>query len=124
MSQPAIDDKYVYMAYPGNDGSHHLACMTLEKGEEVWDVRIAGDLISAPIINDGSVYITCFDGTVYRHKTKDGKLVWSQQKNATCAPLIYNKKVFLSLRQEQKVGKDSVKQYEGLATLNNDTGRT
>jgi len=122
MSQPAIDDKYVYMAYPSNDGSHHLACMTLEKGEEVWDVRIAGDLISAPIINDGSVYITCFDGTVYRHKTKDGKLVWSQQKNATCAPLIYNKKVFLSLRQEQKVGKDSVKQYEGLATLNNDNG--
>jgi Ca-activated chloride channel family protein len=123
MSQPAADDENVYMAYPGNDGSHHLACMTLKQGKEVWDVNIAGDLISAPVINNGSVYITCFDGTVYRYNAKNGKLIWSQKKHATCAPTIYDNRIFLSLRQEQKIGKDSVKQYEGVATLDNDDGK-
>ena len=122
MSQPALDDESVYMAYPGGDGSHHLACMKLESGEEVWDAKIAGDLISAPIIYNNSVYITCFDGTVYRYNSKNGKLVWSQEKKATCAPTIYNDRIFVSLRQEQKVGEDSVEQYEGLATLKNADG--
>jgi outer membrane protein assembly factor BamB len=123
MSQPAVDDENVYMAYPGEDGYHHLACMKLSDGSSVWDVRIAGDLISAPIIDKQSVYITCFDGTVYRYNTKNGKLVWSQEKQATCAPTIYDDKIFVSLRQEQKISEDSVKQYEGLATLNNDDGK-
>jgi len=122
MSQPAIDDEYVYMAYPGSDGSHHLACMKLKDGKQIWDAKIAGDLISAPIIDNGSVYITCFDGTVYRYSTKNGQLIWSQQKNATCAPTIYENQVFLSLRQEKKIGVDSVMQYEGLATLDTKSG--
>jgi len=122
MSQPAVDDENVYMAYPGNDGYHHLASMKLENGKNVWDVKIAGDLISSPIISKGSVYITCFDGTVYRYNTADGKLLWSQQKNATCAPTIYNDRIFLTLRQTKQVGKDSIKQYEGVVTLNNTNG--
>jgi Ca-activated chloride channel family protein len=122
MSQPAIDEKYVYMAYPGSDGHHHLACMTLEHGKEVWDVPIAGDLISAPIIEKNSVYITCFDGTVYRYHTSDGKLVWSQKNNATCAPTIVDDRIFVSLRDEVKVGDDSVVQYEGIATLSDESG--
>ncbi len=123
MSQPAADDQYVYMAYPGNDGTHHLACMTLAHGKPVWDVKIAGDLISAPIIDKGSVYITCFDGTIYRYARETGKLVWSDSKQATSAPTIYEDKVFVSLRQTEKVGQDKVKQYEGLATLDNATGK-
>jgi Ca-activated chloride channel family protein len=123
MSQPAVDDENVYMAYPGGDGYHHLACMKLNDGNPVWDVKIAGDLISAPIIDKRSVYITCFDGTVYRYNTKNGKLVWSQKKQATCAPTIYNDKIFISLRQEDKISDDSIKQYEGLTTLNNDDGK-
>ena len=119
MSQPAADDKNVYMAYPGNDGYHRLACMKLEDGTAIWDVRINGDLVSAPIIDKGSVYITCFDGTMYRYNTKDGKLLWSQQKKATCAPTVYNNRIFVSLREEVKTDKDSIKQYEGIATFEN-----
>lgn len=123
MSQPAVDENYVYMAYPGNDGHHHLACMTLTEGKEVWDVKIAGDLISAPILDKNSVYITCFDGTVYRYKTSDGKLVWSQKKNATCAPTIYDDRIFISLREQEKTSSDSVKQFEGIATMDNRDGK-
>jgi outer membrane protein assembly factor BamB len=122
MSQPAVDDHNVYMAYPGQDGFHHLACMTLDEGKPVWDVKIAGDLISAPIIDKGSVYITCFDGKVYRYQTNDGSLIWTQEKNATCAPTIYNDRIFLSLRQEKQLTSDSTVQYEGIATLDNRDG--
>jgi len=122
MSQPAIDDEYVYMAYPGSDGHHHLACMTLKEGKEIWDVQIAGDLISAPIIEKKSVYITCFDGTVYRYRSDSGKLVWSQKKNATCAPTIVDDRIFVSLRDEVKVSEDSILQYEGIATLSDEDG--
>ncbi len=123
MSQPAVDDEHVYMAYPGNDGHHHLACMTLQEGKEIWDVKIAGDLISAPVIDNGSVYVTCFDGTIYRYTTKTGSLVWSQKRNATCAPAIYDGRIFVSLREELKVNEDSVKQYEGIATLSDEDGK-
>lgn len=123
MSQPAVDDENVYMAYPGSDGVHHLACMRLIDGKSVWDAKINGDLISAPIIDKGSVYITCFDGTVYRYDAASGKLIWSQEKKATCAPTIYNEQIFVSLRQEVKTGKDSVKQFEGMATLDNASGK-
>lgn len=122
MSQPACDDDNVYMAYPGSDGCHHLACMRLADGTTVWDAKINGDLISAPIIDKGSVYITCFDGTIYRYSSKEGKLLWSQQKFATCAPTIFNDRVFVSLRQAVKVANDSIKQYEGLASLTNARG--
>ena len=122
MSQPALDDENVYMAYPGSDGYHHLGCMKLKDGANVWDVKIAGDLISAPIVDKGSVYITCFDGTVYRYEAKTGKLIWSQQKNATCAPTIFNDRVFVTLREAVKVSKDTTKQYEGVATLDNTNG--
>jgi outer membrane protein assembly factor BamB len=96
--------------------------MTLENGNEVWDVKIAGDLISAPIVYNGSVYITCFDGTVYRYRAHNGELLWSQAKQATCAPTLYDDRIFVSLRQSEMVDYDSVIQYEGLATLHNEDG--
>ncbi len=123
MSQPAVDDRHVYMAYPGKDGHHRLACMALKDGKEIWDTQIAGDLISAPIVDHGSVYITCFDGTIYRYNAQTGGLIWSQKKNATCAPTIYEGKIFVSLREEVKVADDSVKQYEGITTLNMEDGK-
>ncbi|KPK70508.1 hypothetical protein AMJ87_08725 [candidate division WOR_3 bacterium SM23_60] len=123
MSQPAVDDHNVYMVYPGSDGSHHLACMRLESGDDLWDTKIAGDVVSAPILDNGSVYLTCFDGTVYRYNAAHGDLIWSQKKNATCAPTIYDNRIFVSLREERSVGSDSVTQYEGLVTLDNTTGK-
>lgn len=122
MSQPAVDEENVFMAYPGNDGSHYLACMKLKTCKDIWNAKIAGDLISAPVIYRGSVYITCFDGTVYRYDKTNGKLIWSVKKNATCAPTIYNDRIFVSMREAQQVGKDTVKQYEGIASLDNNTG--
>jgi Ca-activated chloride channel family protein len=108
-----------------NTESCIIYVLRAKTGEKVWEKWLGDPLMSQPAIDDeyvyGSVYITCFDGTVYRHNTKDGKLVWSQKKQATCAPTIYNNRIFVSLRQELKDG-DKIKQYEGMATLDDRDG--
>lgn len=125
MSQPAIADGWVYMAYPGQDGHHYLACMGLESGKVRWKTKIIGDLISAPIIYEDAVYITTLEGTIYRYETKDGALAWSEKRNGTCAPWVYDDKIYVSLREERE-GKtpDSMKdQYEGFANLDTKDGK-
>ena len=125
MSQPAVADGWVYMAYPGKDGNHYLACMNLETGKERWKAKIVGDLITAPVIYEGSVYITTLEGTVYRYRTKDGKLVWSDKRNATCAPWIYKDKIYVSMREEREgdTPDEEKKQYEGMANLDIKDGK-
>ena len=96
MSQPAIAEGRVYMAYPGKDGSHHLACLGLRDGKDLWDQKIEGDIIAAPILHEGSVYLTTLDGTLYRYGTVDGKLAWSEKRDATSPPWIWKDQVLVS----------------------------
>ncbi len=124
MSQPAIANGRVYMAYPGQDGNHYLACMNLEDGKDLWKTKIIGDLITAPIIYDGSVYITTLEGTLYRYSAKSGELFWAEKKNATSAPWIWKGKVFVSLREEEDAPDGEGKQqYEGMVNLDVEDGR-
>jgi Ca-activated chloride channel family protein len=124
MSQPAIHDGWVYMAYPGQDGNHYLACMKLETGEDRWKAKIVGDLITAPIVHDGSVYITTLEGTMHRYNERSGELLWSEKKSATSAPWLYKGKIYVSLREEEAVpDSGSKKQFEGMANLDVKDGR-
>ncbi|MCK4594215.1 PQQ-binding-like beta-propeller repeat protein [bacterium] len=123
MAQPAIQGDYIYMTYPGGDGHHHLTCRKLETGETIWDQPIIGEVITAPIIADGSVYAACLEGTVYRFDAKDGDIVWKEQMNATCAPFVYSGEVYVSQRQEgDETDEYGQVQYEGLARLDSESG--
>ena len=51
------------------EGDLRLA-MTLETGKKIWESSIKGDIISSPVVSNGSVYATTFDGTVYRFKDR------------------------------------------------------
>jgi len=95
MSQPAIAAGVIYMAYPGA-GGHHLIALGLKDGKTVFDTKIAGDIISAPVVDGDSVYLTTFDGTVYRHRTSDGKVLWSKKMSGTSAPWIAAGEVHVS----------------------------
>ncbi len=88
MSQPAVHGGVVYMAYPGPDGQHRLIALRLADGKEVFQQRIAGDIISAPVVEGDSVYLTTTDGTVYRHALADGRLLFKKEMHATSAPFI------------------------------------
>lgn len=101
MSQPAIGDGKVFMAFPAS-GGHRLVAFELRTGHELWRVPLAGDIISAPVLHGDSVYASTFNGTVYRHRTSDGGLAWREDYRATSAPWLYGNEVFVSHREDRE----------------------
>jgi outer membrane protein assembly factor BamB len=99
MSQPAIADGRLYMAFPAG-GGHRLIAFELRSGRELWRVPIASDVISAPIAYGDSVFATTFDGTVYRFRSTDGGLAWREAYHATSAPWLWGDQVFVSHRED------------------------
>jgi Ca-activated chloride channel family protein len=87
MSQPAVADGVVYMAYPGQ-GGHKLIAMSLQNGATRWEAPIAGDVISAPVIAKDAVFLSTNDGTVYKILREDGRVAWTKPMHATSAPFV------------------------------------
>jgi Ca-activated chloride channel family protein len=119
MSMPAAAGGKVYMAYPDSKGDrkHYLACFDLKAGRELWKHEIAGDIISAPVVDNDHVLLATLDGTLYSFKAT-GKLAWQEKKNATCAPVFALGELYFSCREEttiQKDGKPVPQQTETLA---------
>src|SRR5262249_51671441 len=116
MSMPAISAGKVYMAFPNSKGDrqHYLACFELKTGKEFWKKPIAGEIITAPTVTDGKVYLSTLEGTVYCFGQHDGELIWKEKKNATSAPLVWNNQCYFGRRSELTVKKDGreVKQQE------------
>ncbi|HJZ65910.1 MAG TPA: PQQ-binding-like beta-propeller repeat protein [Candidatus Acidoferrum sp.] len=129
MSQPAIDHGVLYMAYPGGQressqkerknkfhprpatpgGSHRLLALDLETGHHIWQQQIAGDVITAPVVSDGTVYLTTFDGTSYALNAEDGEAIWVKKDASTSAPVIYEDQV-IQTKKEKRGSED----YEGI----------
>ncbi|HKW35696.1 MAG TPA: PQQ-binding-like beta-propeller repeat protein [Candidatus Acidoferrum sp.] len=129
MSQPAIDNGILYMAHPAATGrpakpaefhsrpatprgSHRLLAAELSTGRHIWEQEIAGDVITAPVISDGTVYFTTFGGTSYALNAADGSVVWVKANAATSAPVIANGLLYET--RKELAGKDIV---EGLARV-------
>ena len=119
MSQPAIYKGQIFMAYPGGqrakpsaESTHRLASMDLKTGAKRWEQGISSDVISAPVISDGKVYVTCFDGASYAFEVDTGKLLWKKENSGTTAPVVSQGQVITS--QKQTEGANS---YEGLVRM-------
>jgi Ca-activated chloride channel family protein len=117
MSQPAIAGGMVFMAFPG-PRSHELIALGLKDGLEKWRAGLEGDIISAPVVYKKSVYLTTFDGNVYRFRTKNGDLVWKKDFRATSAPWLFKDQVFVSQREPG----DDQKPMEGVLRMENKQG--
>lgn len=118
MSQPAIGEGKVFMAFPTNRG-HALIALGLKDGKEAWRMPIKGDIISAPVVYKDSVYLTTFDGAVYRFRMKDGKEIWQKDFKATSAPWLYKEQVFVSQRDQNKENKPT----EGVGRMESGAGK-
>ncbi len=118
MSQPAVHAGVVYMAYPGPDGEHRLIALRLEDGSTVFERRIAGDVISAPVVSGDSVYVTTADGTVYRHTLADGTPVFERKMNATSAPSLADGEVYVA--QNDPAAAQAKVRREGFRRLDKD----
>ena len=153
MSQPAISNGRVFMAYPSNGraaqqqhftsnqahqsaaahvppkpvqqvpqpakgeetadvGSHRLLCADLKTGKHIWERAISADVISAPVISEGKVYFTTFDGTSYCLDAEKGSVVWKKENAGTSAPVVVAGEVLMT--QKEASGNKS---YEGLKRL-------
>jgi len=113
MSQPAIADGKVFMAFPDNRGQHQLVALGLKDGVEQWRAPIAGDIISAPIVDGRGLYLATLDGTVYRYNLSNGALVWQKPFLATSAPWIYKEQIFVSKREPGQAARP----VEGVARM-------
>src|SRR5258706_2391134 len=123
MSQPAIDKGGLVLAPPAATGpaqeavefhprpaspggSRRLLAAELSTGRHIWEQKISGDVITAPVISDGTVYFTTFNGTSYALNAADGSVVWVKVNAATSAPVIANGQLYE--KRKTQAGKDTV----------------
>ncbi len=61
------------------------------------------------------MYVTTFDGTVYRYSVGDGKCVWTREEHGTSAPWVQGDDVFVTVREDGEGSQ--APPTEGLTTL-------
>lgn len=105
MSQPAISNGRLYMAYPGgqkgHQPGHRLLCADVKTGKHLWDKPITADIITAPVIEKDKVFVTCMDGTSFCLNAKTGGEVWKKANAGTTAPLVAKGQVIMARKQLQ-----------------------
>ena len=103
LAQPAVMDGRAFMVYP-KDGQHRLGAFTLKQGQPLWETRLDHDVITAPVVAEGKVYLSTFDGTVWCIEPDTGRVNWSQQMQATSAPWVFQGDVYVSHREDAPRG--------------------
>ncbi|HYH84144.1 MAG TPA: PQQ-binding-like beta-propeller repeat protein [Pyrinomonadaceae bacterium] len=93
-------------------GSHKLLCADLKTGKHIWERAISADVISAPVVSEGKVYFTTFDGTSYCLDAEKGSVVWKKENAGTSAPVVVAGEVLMTQKEER-----DNKSYEGLKRL-------
>jgi Ca-activated chloride channel family protein len=93
-------------------GSHRLLCADLKTGKHIWERAISSDVISAPVVSEGKVYFTTFDGTSYCLDAGSGGVVWKKENAGTSAPVVVAGEVLMTQKEER-----DNKSYEGLKRL-------
>ena len=106
LAQPAIAGERVFMVYP-KAGAHYLGAFDLGRGKPLWDVRLDHDVITAPVVAEGMVYLSTFDGTVWAVNPETGRVEWTRQMRATSAPWVFDGEVYVAHRED---GHDGAKQ--------------
>ena len=101
LAQPAIGADRVLMAFP-RGGTHWLAAFDVESGALRWETSIGHDVITVPVVTEGHVYISTFDGSVRSIDLADGRVRWERAMNATSAPWVYRGEVYVARRSVEE----------------------
>jgi Ca-activated chloride channel family protein len=121
MSMPAIGGGRIYMAYPDSRGDHrhYLACFDLRTGQDRWKQPISGEIITAPVLAEGRVYLSTLDGTLACFDQATGQPLWREESNATSSPVVWQGQCYYSRREEvslAQAGHAASQQTESLST--------
>jgi len=108
MSMPAVADGVVYMAYPNSrgDAKYYVAAFDLGSGKELWKSSIAGEIITAPVIDGERLYLATVDGSLVSFDRRRGARIFEESKNATSAPAVWKGQCFFSRREASMVSKN------------------
>ncbi|MCF6365049.1 MAG: PQQ-binding-like beta-propeller repeat protein [Bacteroidales bacterium] len=82
--------------------SHVFVAFDLHTGEIIWQNRIDGDVMSAPVAKDEFVYVTTFPGTLFKFNQKTGEIISVKAMRATSAPMIVDGNIFISKRSDSE----------------------
>ena len=70
--------------------------------------------MTAPVIEDDTIYLTTFPGTLYKISAESGKILAANNSRATCAPTVIGGNVFFSRRSDKgKEVRESVSVTDG-----------
>lgn len=100
MSMPAAADGRVFSGHLWNESStrYGFTAMDAASGRVLWQREIPHDVISAPTTVGDSVYFATMDGSVYRLRQRDGRLIWRRWLRATTAPWVDGDRMLLARR--------------------------
>lgn len=113
MSMPAMDGDRLFAIFPDSRGDHqhYLAAFGLHDGHEFWRKPIDAEVITAPVLADGFVYLTNIAGTMFCFRQDNGEPVWRLQNDATSSPAVWKGECFFS--QKREAAKDAPGQEQG-----------
>jgi outer membrane protein assembly factor BamB len=102
LSMPALGGGKVFVAYPDSRGDrrHYLVAFDLDSGQEVWKQPIPGEVITAPVLAEGCVYLATLGGVLCCFRQGDGRLLWQEAKDATSSPVVWQGQCYFSQSRE------------------------
>lgn len=101
----------------GASGGYTLLCADVSQGSRLWCHSLPDEIISAPAIVGGRIYLACCDGTVECLNAASGAAIWSRGLRATSAPVEAQGRVVVTVRVDRKGNP-----YEGIVRLDSGTG--
>jgi outer membrane protein assembly factor BamB len=112
MSMPAIGQGRVYAAFPDSRGDHrnYLAAFDVRSGQEAWRSCIDAEVITAPVLADGCIFLTNLQGDLFCFRQEDGSRLWREPKGATSSPTVWHRECFFTRRREEAKTPDGKRQ--------------
>jgi outer membrane protein assembly factor BamB len=82
--------------------SHVFIAFDFHTGKILWQSRIDGDVMSAPVAKDEYIYVTTFKGTLFKFKQKTGEIISVKAMRATSAPVFAGEDIIITGRADNK----------------------
>jgi outer membrane protein assembly factor BamB len=123
MSTPTVANGLVYTAFPAYGAfgsvqnfaeitkgkfnpSHVLIAMDLHTGAIKWEKWIDGDVIMAPVANEGKLHVVSFPGTYFVLDQQTGEFESAERLRGTSAPVFSKNGMIISRRSDVEGSRD------------------
>ncbi len=81
--------------------THALAAFDLKTGKIRWQHWLDSDVMSAPVVAEGKLFVATLGGNVYSFAPATGEILTAKKSRATSAPVVVGKDVFMTKRTDK-----------------------